>query len=81
MTKEYPKYCRCVYEPRGDHGLEGYNLGDVYRYETKRDNDGTEYVRVYPQDDPFELGKYYETCSVSNFNKYFEKVQHKEEES
>src|SRR5262249_26245289 len=38
---------RCVTEPRGHHGLEGYGLGQTYRFERCQDEKGR-YCRVYP---------------------------------
>ena len=31
---------RCVAEPRGSHGLEGYGLGQSYRFERCQDGKG-----------------------------------------
>jgi hypothetical protein len=63
---------KCILEPRGDSGLEGYNLGDTYHYQLMpKDKDGKPYARVWPVSGDF----YYETCSVSSFNKFFEEVK------
>jgi len=56
-------WCECIYEPRGDGGLEGYQLSEKY-YCYKINNI---YHRVYPD----ESDGYYETCSKQTFNKYF----------
>jgi len=57
--------CICIREPRGDHGLEGYSIGERYRFQ-RCENDKS-YYRVYPNDET----DYYETCSVGVFKKYF----------
>lgn len=54
------KQCICIYEPRGDYGLEGFELKTVYNCERMNN-----YYRIYLQND------YYETCSIKVFNKYF----------
>ena len=38
---------KCIYEPRGDYGLEGYQLDQFYDYEMF-EKDGKKYARVYP---------------------------------
>lgn len=65
------KRCECIYEPRGDNGLEGYQLGDQYdcEYIGESPVSGMPYYRVYPTCDT-----YYETCSVRTFRKYFKEV-------
>jgi len=62
----------CVYEPRGDKGLEGYQLNEFYKFEEMQDSKGI-YYRVYPDclDWP---NKYYETCNKVSFRKYFQEV-------
>lgn len=55
----------CVYEPRGSHGLEGYQVGETYDASKE-----SGYWRVWPV-----AGRpYYETCGSMALNKYF-KVQ------
>jgi hypothetical protein len=61
---------RCVAEPRGSHGLEGYGLGQSYRFERCEDGKGR-YCRVYPDGD---FPSYYETCGEGVFAGYFEPV-------
>ena len=57
----------CKYEPRGDYGLEGYQLGEEYRVTIVTDDEGS-YYRIYPGgSDRY----YYETCKTGVFNKYF----------
>jgi hypothetical protein len=60
---------KCVMEPRGDGGLEGYNRGDVYRFERIRAATGRTYVRVYNGDDGYR-----ETCGTGTFNRFFEVI-------
>lgn len=62
--------CECIYEPRGDHGLEGYQLRDKYRFQkVTPDKKGRIYFRVFPDD--VLIPSYYETCSERSFEKYF----------
>lgn len=68
--------CTCIFEPRGDCGLEGYFLNNNYRYEYiqqhKQNMKDKKYYRVYPTSDHNEYAPdYYECCSRANFNKYF----------
>ena len=63
----------CKREPRGDSGLEGYQLGDEYAFRRMESDDPNEspYYRVFPS-----FGNdYYETCSVPTFKKYFQEGQ------
>ena len=57
--------CVCHNEPRGDHGLEGYQRDQIYFYQELFDEKGT-YYRVFPT-----TSSRYETCDVKIFNKYF----------
>ena len=61
-------FARCVTEPRGSHGLEGYGLGQSYRFERCEDGKGR-YCRVYPDE---SFPSYYETCGEIVFAGYFE---------
>jgi hypothetical protein len=61
---------RCVTEPRGSHGLEGYGLGQSYRFERCEDGKGR-YCRIYPDGD---FPSYYETCGEGVFAGYFEPI-------
>jgi hypothetical protein len=60
----------CVTEPRGANGLEGYGLGQSYRFERCEDRKGR-YYRVYPDE---SFPGYYETCGEGVFAGYFEPV-------
>lgn len=62
-------YCQCIYEPRGDHHLEGFLLNAIYRYQMMKDSKGA-YYRVYPT----SYDDYYETCGPNIFKKYFKEV-------
>ena len=64
----------CVTEPRGRHGLEGYGLGQTYRFERCQDGKGR-YCRVYPDR---SLPGYYETCGEGVFAGCFEPVVSRE---
>ena len=64
----------CIYEPRGDHGLQGYQLNQEYTYAkyfgpiNKNNNTRlTDYYRVYPE----SFNSYYEITMPIQFNKYF----------
>lgn len=63
--------CECIREPRGEHGLEGYQLEQFYRYEFKRNKEGQEYYKVFP-DSMFT--SYGETCSRITFKRHFKIV-------
>jgi hypothetical protein len=63
-------FARCVTEPRGSHGLEGYGLGQFYRFERCEGGRGR-YCRVYPDE---SFPGYYETCGEIVFAGYFEPV-------
>ena len=62
---------RCVTEPRGANGLEGYDLGQSYRFERCEEEKGR-YCRVYPD---ANCPDYYETCGEVVFAGYFEPVE------
>jgi hypothetical protein len=62
---------RCVTEPRGANGLEGYGLEQSYRFERCQDANGR-YCRVYPGGSSLN---YYETCGEVVFAGYFEPVE------
>lgn len=66
--------CECIYEPRGDGGLEGYSLNDNYKYAKLYDSRGV-YYAVYP---PGSY-EYYETCGPGTFKKYFQIVDAEKE--
>ena len=63
-------HARCVTEPRGRHGLEGYGLGQSYRFERCQDEKRL-YCRVYPDR---SIPGYCETCGEVVFTGYFELV-------
>jgi hypothetical protein len=67
---------RCVTEPRGRHGLEGYVLGQSYRFERCEERK-RRYCRVYPDG---SFPGYYETCGEGVFAGYFEPVEVRETE-
>lgn len=61
---------RCHYEPRGDRGLEGFDLGNTYQAEINLiDPKGKKYARLYHSD------HYYECCSMRHFPKFFSIVE------
>jgi len=64
-------FARCVKEPRGQHGLEGYALGESYRFQRCENGQGR-YCRVYPSR---SFPDYYETCGEGIFADYFEQVE------
>lgn len=70
--EETQAFCTCIFEPRGQSGLEGYSRGDIYKYEYfEKDVSGRPYYRVYP----LSGDNYYETCSVAVFNRFFKVVE------
>ncbi len=62
---------RCVTEPRGANGLEGYGLGESYRFERCEGNRGRN-CRVYLVG---SFPGYHETCGEVVFTGYFEPVE------
>lgn len=50
----------CILEPRGDHGLEGYQRGETYRCQHVRQGSTPPYYRFYPSK---EHPEYYE-CAI-----------------
>lgn len=67
MKKTESGLATCIYEPRGDNGLEGYQLKGKYLYEFMERNN-KKWFRVYPNE-----SEYYETCSKQVFLRFFEK--------
>lgn len=63
---------KCIYEPRGDHGLEGYQCGEVYFFELRERADSTRYYKIFPND--ALCPRYGENCGRNSFKKYFEIV-------
>ena len=64
------KTATCIYEPRGDHGLdENFQLGERYAYEERRDAKLRAYVRIYP--DRERAPGYYAMCGAKTFLRYF----------
>jgi len=61
----------CVTEPCGANALEGYGIGQSYRFERCEDGKGR-YCRVYPD---VSFPGYYETCGEGVFAGYFEPVE------
>lgn len=56
----------CIYEPRGDLGLEGYQRGESYRCQFV-DGNYPRYYRVFPDIE----SDYYECAIPRTFTKYF----------
>jgi hypothetical protein len=67
---------KCIYEPRGFHGLEGYQLGESYEVEkVMRLCQTTGCVVIdYWKVSPVSSDSYFETCSDMDFKKYFEVI-------
>ena len=61
----------CTYEPRGDFGLEGYQLNSNYLYQYMETALGEKYARVYPAAET-KKSNYYETCRIGTFKRFFE---------
>lgn len=65
--------CICILTPHHTTGMEGYMIGDRYKYKYMERADGHKYYRVYlpaPYGDDPEWN-YYETCGVGTFNRHF----------
>ena len=63
--------CRCICEPRGDNGLEGYQVGEAYRYRKMIGPDQRCFYKVYPSK---EQADYCEACGPNVFKRFFEEV-------
>lgn len=69
---------QCIYEPRGDEGLEGYQRNQEYIFTEVENNDKNSkdykkrHFRVIPDKD---FPNYYECCGKNSFMKYFKIVQ------
>lgn len=55
----------CIAEPRGVHGLEGYQLGETYRA-LFIDQTAPGYWRIWPTE-----GDYYEIADKKVFRRFF----------
>lgn len=62
--------CECIREPRGNYGLEGYQLGQEYRWQSIRLKSGQNSMRVFPEHNI----DYSELCSLNVFNKHFKRL-------
>ena len=75
--------CKCIYEPRGDGGLEGFNIDALYRFQVVEK--AGRYVRIFHATalhktesaavPPIEIGMYYETVGIrgpNSFTKFFQ---------
>ena len=62
----------CIYEPRGDNGLEGYVLGLPYLFhKIKRPDSRKHFYRVWPS-----IGvDYYECAGPQVFLRYFKYIK------
>lgn len=58
----------CKYEPRGDYGLEGYQLNQIYNYEYVDSIAHGQYYRVIPDKN---MPEYKESCKRGAFHKCF----------
>lgn len=66
-------FAKCLMEPRGDNGLEGYQLNSDYPYEyVDKDKYGKPFYRVFP--DKRDTPDYYETCGPKAFHQYFKEI-------
>lgn len=61
--------CKCIYEPRGDYGLEGFQLNKFYDYEMRESPKYGKYFKINCGDvfNP----TYGQTCTPRAFNKFF----------
>lgn len=62
----------CIFEPRGDNGLEGYQLGQLHKFEAMFGGQkNRHYFRIYPDKND---DTYFETCGTTLFKRYFKIV-------
>jgi len=71
FRKEETGSCTCICEPRGEHGLEGYQLDEKYLFERMVNNDTDKvHFKVYP------CGiDYAEYCKKGIFRRYFKESE------
>ena len=66
--------CECYNAPRGDAGLEGYEIRDTYKFEKCRKKGKREkYYRLYHDWDT----DYYECCGATQFAENFKILEEK----
>lgn len=65
--------CQCIYEPRGDYGLEGFQLNDIYSYEKQKSIKNGIYYKILLNDQLSPL--YGEYCKQKAFNKCFKVIK------
>lgn len=63
--------CICVFEPRGEHGLEGYQYGDTYEFITILRPPKHPLIRVFP----VKGEDYSELCTRRAFLKFFKELK------
>ena len=63
---DHTEVCKCIREPRGENGLEGFEINETYIF-IEHNNIHRVYL-VY-----LDI-KYYETCGKNTFNKFFKKI-------
>ena len=83
INRAPPILVTCIFEPRGECGLEGYQAGQIYQAQyIAVEPKGPRYWRVWPGDGIVpgvakELGidSYYETVGLRSFHRYFATVE------
>lgn len=68
---------KCIREPRGDAGLEGFTLGSEYEFKRVTDTGMSIWYQICP--DP-RMPKYLERCDPPDFKKYFEIIESENKE-
>lgn len=77
VTHAEPIRVQCVFEPRGEHGLEGFQRGDHYWAQQNDFGQGI-YWRIWPEGcaptpaaQREDKAEHYEVCGGGIFNRYF----------
>ena len=66
--------CTCKWDPRGDYGLEGYQIDEEYSFERKECSEQGKFVRVTSisiEESGFFNHPFGDAMKVSTFNKIF----------
>lgn len=61
----------CVYEPRGDNGLEGYLLNTEYKIEHVEEPEHPKYIKGYFRIFMDDNSNYFETAGYNVFKRHF----------
>jgi len=61
----------CKYEPRGEHGLEGFNLGKEYEFQHVEEAEDSSFTKGFFRVFHDNKSTYYESTGYNNFHLHF----------